>query len=148
MSDGVSHRCSPAPSPSRTPSAWTTTSAILHSPYQVYLYNFPNKTISTPSTSAKLRVYNIKPTGTNHTLTQTMEATATSETSVFELHGITSHTTVFLLKKQFGVPYDCAHTGPIYSQRLIFLFYSCCSHLEHRASVQRFVSLQFFKLRR
>jgi hypothetical protein len=25
--------------------------------------------------------------------------------------------------------------------------YSCCSHLEHRASMKRFVSLQFFNLR-
>jgi hypothetical protein len=28
-----------------------------------------------------------------------------------------------------------------------WLVYSCCSHLEHRASVKRFVSLQFFNLR-
>jgi hypothetical protein len=27
------------------------------------------------------------------------------------------------------------------------LVYSCCSHLEHRASVKRFVSLQFLNLR-
>jgi hypothetical protein len=28
-----------------------------------------------------------------------------------------------------------------------FFFYSCCSHLEHRASVKRFVSIQFLNLR-
>jgi hypothetical protein len=28
-----------------------------------------------------------------------------------------------------------------------WLIYSCCSHLEHRASVKRFVSLQFLNLR-
>jgi hypothetical protein len=28
-----------------------------------------------------------------------------------------------------------------------WLVYSCCSHLEHRASVKRFVSLQFLNLR-
>jgi hypothetical protein len=28
-----------------------------------------------------------------------------------------------------------------------FLFYSCCTHLEHRTSVKRFVSLQFLNLR-
>jgi hypothetical protein len=28
-----------------------------------------------------------------------------------------------------------------------FFFYSCCSYLEHRASVKRFVSLQFLNLR-
>jgi FAD synthase len=30
---------------------------------------------------------------------------------------------------------------------LYWLVYSCCSHLEHRASVKRFVSLQFLNLR-
>jgi hypothetical protein len=30
---------------------------------------------------------------------------------------------------------------------LIIIIYSCCSHLEHRASVKRFVSLQFLNLR-
>jgi hypothetical protein len=30
---------------------------------------------------------------------------------------------------------------------LCWLFYSCCSHLEHRASVKRFVSLHFLNLR-
>jgi hypothetical protein len=28
-----------------------------------------------------------------------------------------------------------------------WLVYSCCSHLEHRASVKRFVSLEFLNLR-
>jgi hypothetical protein len=31
--------------------------------------------------------------------------------------------------------------------RKCWLVYSCCSHLEHRASVKRFVSLQFLNLR-
>jgi hypothetical protein len=30
---------------------------------------------------------------------------------------------------------------------VFFFFYSCCSHLEHRASVKRFISLQFLDLR-
>jgi hypothetical protein len=30
---------------------------------------------------------------------------------------------------------------------LVWLVHSCCSHLEHRASVKRFVSLQFLNLR-
>jgi hypothetical protein len=30
---------------------------------------------------------------------------------------------------------------------LVWLVYSCCSHLEHRASVKRFVSIQFLNLR-
>jgi hypothetical protein len=29
----------------------------------------------------------------------------------------------------------------------LWMVYSCCSHLEHRASVERFVSLQFLNLR-
>jgi hypothetical protein len=29
-----------------------------------------------------------------------------------------------------------------------FLYYACCSHSEHRASVKRSVSLQFFNLRK
>jgi hypothetical protein len=39
--------------------------------------------------------------------------------------------------------------GPLVTVRHIAcLVYSCCSHLEHRASVKRFVSLQFLNLRR
>jgi hypothetical protein len=34
----------------------------------------------------------------------------------------------------------------LFSKKLLYL-YSCCSHLEHRASVKRFVSLQFLNLR-
>jgi hypothetical protein len=30
---------------------------------------------------------------------------------------------------------------------VLFFFYSCCSHLEHRASVKRFISLQFLNFR-
>jgi hypothetical protein len=30
---------------------------------------------------------------------------------------------------------------------LVWLVYSCCSHLEHRAYVKRFISLQFLNLR-
>jgi hypothetical protein len=30
---------------------------------------------------------------------------------------------------------------------MVGLVYSCCSHLEHRASMKRFVSLQFLNLR-
>jgi hypothetical protein len=46
------------------------------------------------------------------------------------------------------------HSSAHYSRRtflsynwLVALVHSCCSHLEHRASVKRFVSLQFLNLR-
>jgi hypothetical protein len=36
---------------------------------------------------------------------------------------------------------------PLFLVFFLFFLYSCCSHLEHRASVKRFVSLQFLNLR-
>jgi hypothetical protein len=38
-------------------------------------------------------------------------------------------------------------SDPFFFFFFFFFFYSCCSHLEHRASVKRFVSLQFLNLR-
>jgi hypothetical protein len=41
-------------------------------------------------------------------------------------------------------------TGGLHLRFLIYsriFFYSCCPHLEHRASVKRFISLQFLNLR-
>jgi hypothetical protein len=39
------------------------------------------------------------------------------------------------------------YTPSSFSQTVVgWLVYSCCSHLEHPASVKRFVSLQFFNL--
>jgi hypothetical protein len=48
------------------------------------------------------------------------------------------------------VPYSCSGDSRLksgWSSVLLLSIYSCCSHLEHRASVKRFVSLQFLNLR-
>jgi hypothetical protein len=55
------------------------------------------------------------------------------EPAVSFLNGVTSQKTVI---KSYSLTSD-----------LFLFFYSCCSNLEHRASVKRFVSSQFLNLR-
>jgi hypothetical protein len=56
-----------------------------------------------------------------------------------------------LLDQQGAVSFGCggsdASTSRWYNRIIPCIFYSCCSHLEHRASVKSFVSLQFRNLR-
>jgi hypothetical protein len=46
-----------------------------------------------------------------------------------------------------GINYQQWEVCRICSQYIYIFIYSCCSHLEHRASVERFVSLQFLNLK-
>jgi hypothetical protein len=50
----------------------------------------------------------------------------------------------------FTLSFDAIHANALINLSIylsIYLFYSCCSHLERRPSVKRFVSLQFLHLR-
>jgi hypothetical protein len=52
-------------------------------------------------------------------------------------------TKIFLLKTRKSEQMN-GRCCPLY---MTIIFYSCCSHLQHRVSVKRFVSLQFLNLR-